>query len=175
MYQTKLPLGPYHLGVPSSVSKMISMPMEHSVQSVQLSCTDSKIVSKRTKTRFHTTHITYEFHQVCPKLFMSLWYVQCKPCTNLVSRLALSPNGLDIAPLDPCHLGDHWVHLKRFMSLWSFWHKLSTYLAPTLTLSQNRSKRDSTWPTSPRSSIGCLQYYFWAYCTFDANRAPNLH
>jgi hypothetical protein len=37
--------------------------------------------------------------------FMSLWYIQCKPCTYLVSRLALSPNGPNIAPLDPRHLG----------------------------------------------------------------------
>jgi hypothetical protein len=43
-----------------------------------------------------------------------------------------------------------------------------------LTLSQNKSRRDSTWLTSPQSSIGCLLYYFWAYGTFDANRAPIL-
>jgi hypothetical protein len=112
------------------------MPIVHSVQTVQLFCTDTKIISKWTKTRFHTTHIMYEFHQVHPKLFMNLWYIQCKPCTCLVSRLALSPNGPNIAPPDPRHLGDHRVRLKRFMSLWYFWHKLSTYLAPTLTLSQ---------------------------------------
>jgi hypothetical protein len=51
------------------------------------------------------THIPYEFHRVSPKLIMSLCYVQCKPCTYLVSRLALSPNGLNRAPPDPCHLG----------------------------------------------------------------------
>jgi hypothetical protein len=61
------------------------------------------------------------------------------------------------------------------MSLWYVWHKPSTYLTPMLTLSQNRLKRDSTWLTSPRSSIGCLQYYFWAYGMFMANRAPILH
>jgi hypothetical protein len=38
-----------------------------------------------------------------------------------------------------------------------------------LTLAENRSKRDSTRPTSTRSSIGCLQYYFQAYGMFDAN------
>jgi hypothetical protein len=42
---------------------------------------------------------------VRPKLFMSLWYVQYKPCTYLASRLALSPNRPNRAPLDPCHLG----------------------------------------------------------------------
>jgi hypothetical protein len=74
------------------------------VQTVHLSYTDTNTISKRTKTRFHTTHVTYEFHRVRPKLFMSLWYVQCKPCTFLASRLALSPNRPDIAPPHPRHL-----------------------------------------------------------------------
>jgi hypothetical protein len=43
---------------------------------MHLSDTDTNILYKQTKTRFHTTHFTYEFHQVRPKLFMSLWYVQ---------------------------------------------------------------------------------------------------
>jgi hypothetical protein len=54
--------------------------------------------------RFHLTHVTYEFHWVRPKQFMSLWFVQCKPCTYLASILALSPNGPNRAPPDPCHL-----------------------------------------------------------------------
>jgi hypothetical protein len=61
------------------------------------------------------------------------------------------------------------------MSLWYVWRKPSSNLALTLTLSQNKSKQDSTWPTSSRSSIRCLQYYFWAYSTFDAKRAPIFH
>jgi hypothetical protein len=81
------------------------MPMVCSVHTMHLSCTDANIVSKQTKTRFHMTHITYEFHQVCPKLFMSLWYVQCKPCTYLASCVALSSNGPNRAPPDPHHLG----------------------------------------------------------------------
>jgi hypothetical protein len=67
------------------------------------------------------------------------------------------------------------VRLNRFMTLWYVCRKSCTYLAPTLTLSQNRSKRDSIRPTSTRSSIGCLQYYFQAYRTFDANRTPIVH
>jgi hypothetical protein len=155
--------------------KRFSMPMVCSVQTVHLSCTDTITVSKWTKTRFHTTHITYELHWVRPKLFMSLWYVQHKPSTYLVSRIALSPNGRNRAPPDPRHLGvpsgasntiyEPMVHLR----------KPSTYLALSLTLSQNRTKQDSTRPTSTRSSIGCLQYYFQAYGTFDANRAAIVH
>jgi hypothetical protein len=137
---------------------------------------------------------------------MSLWYVLCKPCTYLVSRLALSPNGLNRAPLVPRDLGVpsgaskmiyepmvhlihqvrpkmifkpmvrlrqtvhlsciqistisnwaessfhlslvtkeyHRVHIKRFLSRWYVRCKPCTYLAPTLTLSLNGLKRDST-------------------------------
>jgi hypothetical protein len=77
-FRIELPLEPCHLGVPSSASKTISMSMVCSVQTVHLSCTDTNTVSKRTKTRFHMTHVTYEFHRVHPQLFVSLWYLQCK-------------------------------------------------------------------------------------------------
>ena len=52
--------------------------------------------------------------------------------------------------------------------------KPSTYLAPTLALYPNGLKRDSTLPTSPRRSFGCVQNDFHAYGTFNANRAPIL-
>jgi hypothetical protein len=91
----KLPLEPHHLGVPTGASKMISEPMVCLAQTVHLSCTDTNTISKRTKTRFHMTHITLEFYRVSPKWFLGLWYIQRKPCTNLASRLALSPNRLN--------------------------------------------------------------------------------
>jgi hypothetical protein len=46
--------------------------------------------------------------------------------------------------------------------------------APILTFSPNGPKWESTWPTSPRSSIGCAQNNFWAYGIFGASRAPIL-
>jgi hypothetical protein len=84
---------------------MLSEPMVRSVQTMHLSCTDTKTFSKWTKMRFHTAHVIYEFYRVCPKLFMSLWYVQCIPSTYLASRLAISPNGPNRAPPDPRLLG----------------------------------------------------------------------
>jgi len=42
---------------------------------------------------------------VRPKLYLSLWYVQRKPCTNLALTLTPSPNGLNEIPHDPRHLG----------------------------------------------------------------------
>jgi hypothetical protein len=84
---------------------MISMPMVCSVQTVHLSCTNTNTVSKWTKMRCCTTHVTYEFHRVRPTLFMSIWYVQCKLCTYLASRLALFSNRPNRAPPDTRHLG----------------------------------------------------------------------
>jgi hypothetical protein len=49
---------PRHLGVPSGVSKMISEPTVHLAQTVDLSCTDTNTISKRTETRLYMTHVT---------------------------------------------------------------------------------------------------------------------
>ena len=59
---------------------------------MHISCTETNSVSKQTKARFHMTHVIKEFHRVHPNWFPSIWYVPCKPCTYLASRLALSPN-----------------------------------------------------------------------------------
>jgi hypothetical protein len=65
----------------------------------------------------------------------------------------------------------HRVHPKRFLSLWYVWRKPYTYLTLTLTPSPNVLKRNSRWPTSSKSSIGCVKNDFWAYAMFDANCA----
>ena len=83
--------------------------------------------------------------------------------------------GQNEIPLDPRHLGVPSVRLKRCLSLWYVWRKPCNYLAPTLTLSPNSSKQDSTRPTSPRSSIGCVETDFRAYGTFGANRSTIWH
>jgi hypothetical protein len=156
MDQTELPHEPRHLGVPSSVSKTISMPMVCLVQTVHLSCTDTNTVHKCPKTRFHMAHVTYEYHRVRLKLFMSLWYVQCKPCTYLVSRLALFPNGPNRAPPDPRHLGvpsgaSKTIYEPMVLSLQTV-HlscvKISTF--------SKRTEQSSTRPSSTRSTIGCV-------------------
>jgi hypothetical protein len=58
------------------------------------------------------------------------------------------------------HLSGARVSPKQFLSLWYVRRKPCSYLAPTLTTSPNRLKWDSTWSTSPRNSIGCVQNYF---------------
>jgi hypothetical protein len=77
--------------------KTISEPTVCLAQTVHLSCTSTNTISKGTKIRFHMTHVTLEYHRVCPKRFLSLMYVQHKPCTYHTLRLALSPNRLNRA------------------------------------------------------------------------------
>jgi hypothetical protein len=73
---------------------------------------------------------------------------------------------------------NHLVYLKQFLSLWYVWRKPCTYHAPKLTLSLKGPKGDSTWPTSPRSSIGCVQNDFlrlWnIWCKLWTYLAPRL-
>jgi hypothetical protein len=41
------------------------------VQTVLQPCTNTNTIFKWSKTRFHTTHVAYEFHRVRPKLLMT--------------------------------------------------------------------------------------------------------
>ena len=125
----EVPHDPRHLGVPSGASKTIFVPMICSAQTIHQSCVKISTTSKRTKMSFQLSFVTYEYHRVRPKRYLSLWYVWRKPCT---------------------------------------------YLALTLTPSPNGPNKDSTRPTSTRSSIGCVQNDFRANGTFGANHAPIL-
>jgi hypothetical protein len=53
-------------------------------------------------------------------------------------------------------------------------HLFCTYIAPAVTLSPNGPKQDSTWPTSPRTFILCVQNIFRVYALFDTNSTPIL-
>jgi hypothetical protein len=84
---------------------MIYERMVHSAQSVHLSCVKISTISKWTKSIFHLSLVTMEYHWMCPKWFLSLWCVRCKLCTYLLSRLTLFPNGLNQASTWASHLG----------------------------------------------------------------------
>ena len=85
--------------------------------------------------------------------------------------------------LSPFTQDYHRVHPKWFLSLWCIRRKLCTYLAPKLTLSPYRPKRDSIWHMSSRSSIGVrpngllsICYVPCKPCTYLASRlalSPN--
>jgi hypothetical protein len=93
-YLNELPFEPRNLRVPSSASKMIYQLTVRLVQTIHLSCTNTNTFSKRIKMRFQMTHVTKDFHPLCPKWFMWPCFVWPKPCTYLASRLPLSPNEL---------------------------------------------------------------------------------
>jgi hypothetical protein len=164
-----------HLVLPSGASKMIYEPMVRLTQTEHLSYTDANTVSKQIEKRFHMTHVTQEFRQVPPVQFLSLRYVRGKPCMNLASTVALSPNRPKQAstwassPRSPieCVQNDFYAYVM-------FGTTHAPIFALTLTLSPNRLKRDFTRPTSLMSSNGCVQNNLWAYGTFSANHAPML-
>jgi hypothetical protein len=69
---------------------------------------------------------------------------------------------------------NHWECPKWFPCLWYIRSKPCTYLELRLILSPHKPNQDSTWPTSPRCTIGCAPNGFHACGTFSANRAPIL-
>jgi hypothetical protein len=83
---------------------------------------------------------------VCQKRFANLLRVQRKPCTYLVSRLALSPKRPNWASIWPTSPRSSIIYLKRFWSLWYVRH-----LPETISI-----------------------HNFRAYCAFDVYRASNL-
>jgi hypothetical protein len=65
--------------------------MVPSAPTTHLSSAEINTISNWTKTSFHMT--TSPRSWVCPKWFLRPWHIRRKPCTNLASRLTLSPNG----------------------------------------------------------------------------------
>jgi hypothetical protein len=106
---------------------MISKMMVRLAQTLHLSCTDTNTETKQQEVRFHMTHITYKFHRVRPKWFLSQWYVRQKLCTYLASRLALPLKGPKLAStwaFSPCGtirwskiISKPMVHLAQTMHL----------------------------------------------------------
>jgi hypothetical protein len=58
MDQNEVPHDSRHVGVPFGASKKISEPMVCSTRTMHLSCVKISSISKRTKMRFHMTHVT---------------------------------------------------------------------------------------------------------------------
>jgi hypothetical protein len=72
-------------------------------QMVHLSCI--KISTTPNGPSFHLSLVTSVYHRVCPKWFLSRWYVCGKQCTYLVPTLTLSHMKRSEIPHDPHHLG----------------------------------------------------------------------
>jgi hypothetical protein len=77
--------------------------------------------------------------------------------------------------IDPCHLGvppgvSNMISeplVRSAQTAHLFCVKISTI--------SNELNQASTWASSPRSTIGCVQNNFWAYGMFSTNRAPILN
>jgi hypothetical protein len=166
-----LPVEPHHLVVPSGAYKMISEPMvgkprtylaptrtlspngkkRDSTWSTSLGVPSgaSKTISEPMVRSMQTVHLSYVKISTIPKLTEH----------SLGPRHQGVPSGVSKMISKPMVRLAQTVHLS----------------ALTLTLSPNGKKWDSTWSTSPRSTIVCIQNDFQAYGTFDANREPILH
>ena len=176
MERREIPHDPCHIGVTLGASKMISEPMIRLAQTVHLTYVTVSTISKRTENEHPLeprdlgvpsgasekisepmVHSAQIVHLSCVKIST----ISKRTKTSLHLRLVSYEY--------------HRVRPKRFLCLWYVWCKPCNYLAPTLTLSPKGPKQDSTRPTSPRSSIECVQTDFQAYGMFDAKSATILH
>jgi hypothetical protein len=167
-------LEPRPLGVPSGASKTISRPTVRSTQTLHLSC-------------FKISTISNEPNQA------STWALSPRSTIGCIQNdfwaYGMFSTNLHLSWTDTRTISEstkvrfymthatlefHRVRPKRFLRLWYVRHKLYTYLASTLALYSNGLNRASTWATSPRSTIRCVQNDFWGCGTFGANRAPIL-
>jgi hypothetical protein len=162
--------------VPSGASKMISELTVRSAQTVHLSWINISTITKQTEMTFpfEPRHLgvpsgaAKTISEAMVQLAQTV-HLSCTK-TNTVFKWTETSFHLSLVTQEY-----HPVHAKQFLSLWYIWRKPCTYCAPKLTLSPKGSKRDSTWPTSPRISIGCIQIGFWGYGTFGANCGSILH
>jgi hypothetical protein len=161
MVWIELPLEPRHLGVPSDVSKMISEPVVCSAQTVHLSCLKiSTISNELTQASTWASSSRSTTIRCVQNDFWAygMFSTNRAPILNQHQHyLQMDQNEI---PHDPRHLEVLSGAPKWFMWMWYIQHKPCTYLALTLTLSPNGPKWDSTWPTSPWSSIGCVKNDF---------------
>jgi hypothetical protein len=176
-----------------------------STQTVHLSWIMISTRSKRTETSFHLSLVTQEYHPVRPKQFLSLWYVWRKPCTYHAPKLTLSPKGpkgdttwlgmkteqkyfeLTVFVFYIMNrfltwkiVSFNWFHNHFLYSLIAKcgnipnWPFLFFYIISPFSTVFDRF-HPYTWPTSSRSSIGCVQNDLWGYGMFDANYGSILH
>jgi hypothetical protein len=114
--------------------------------------------------RDSTTHVTYEFHRVRLKLFMSRWYVLQTMHLSYV-KLPLSPNELNRAPPNPHDLGVPPGASKTI-------YERTVRLTQTEHLSCTDANAVSK-QIERRFHLTLI--LFRAYGTFDVNRGPIWH
>jgi hypothetical protein len=152
-------------------SNTISEPIVCSMQTMHLSWGKISTISKRTELSLQARHLgvptgaSKTISEPMVHLAQTV-HPSCVKISTISKRteLSLEPRQLVVPSSASKMISEPVVRLAQTMH----------YLPPTLTLSLNRKKRDSTWPTPPRSFIGWVQNDFRAYGMFNANRAPIL-
>jgi hypothetical protein len=172
MEKSDIPPDPCHLGVPSGASKIIAKPMLRLTRILHRH--EHCLQMERSDIPHDPCHlgVPSDASKMIAEAMVRLAQTMHLSCidTNTVSKWKEVKFHMTHVTLEL-----YQVHPKWLPSLWYVWHKLCTYLAPTLTLSPNEKRWHSTWPMSPRSSIRCNQNDCWAYGTFGTNYAPILH
>jgi hypothetical protein len=131
---------------------------------VHLYCTYTNTVSKRTEMRF-------EFYPMRPKQFLSLWYVRCKPCTYLASRLALSPNGPKRVSTWASSSSNSIGCIKNyFLACGMFTEPVHLSCSYTNTVSKRTEMRFDFHPVLPKHFVS-LWYVRRKPCTYLASRS----
>jgi hypothetical protein len=150
MDRNKIPHDPRHLGVPTGASKMILEPMFSLTQTMHLSCVKISIISKWTKSTFGCvqndfwadgTFIANRAHLSCTDTNSVYKWIKIEIPHDPRHRVL---SGVSNMIFEPVVCLAQIVHISCI--------KISTI--------SNRLKRASTWASSPRSTIGCVQNNF---------------
>jgi hypothetical protein len=156
----KHPLEPRHVRVPLGVSKMIFEPMVRSAQTMHLSCVNVSLYQINwIKHPLGLRHLgvlsgaskMIPEPMICLAQTMHLFWTD----TNTISKWTKTKFHMTHVTL-----GFQRVRPKWFLRLWYVRHKSSTYLTSRLALFLNGLNQASTWASSPRSTIGCIQNDF---------------
>jgi hypothetical protein len=130
---------------------------ERLVQTVHLSWVKISAISKRIKTSYHLSLGCIEND------YWAYGTLGANHAPILCQDYHCLQTDQNELPPEPRHLGVPSGVSKMISDPMVRLSKPCTYLARMLTPSSNGPKQDSTWPTSPWCSIGCVQNYFWAY------------
>jgi hypothetical protein len=175
MDRNKIPHDPRHLEVPLGVSKMISEPMVCLAQTVQLSSDKITTISKWNKMSFHLSFSPRSTIRCVQNNFWACGMFSENSAPILPQDYHYLQTDRNELPLEHRQLVVPSSASKMISEPMVLLSQLCTYLALPLTLSPNEPKRDSTWASSPRSTVGCVQTDLSAYGRFSTNYAPILH
>jgi hypothetical protein len=76
---------------------------------------------------------------------------------------------------DPCHLGVSSGASKAISKPLVHSSQTTHLSCVKINTISNELNQASTWASSPRNAIGCVQNYFWAYGMSSTNHAPILN